>query len=190
MQITKEQIRKISPHVTNSAADKFVPYINKYAVAYGVTTPQRMAAFLAQLLHESGPFVYVQEIASGKAYEGRKDLGNVIKGDGVKYKGRGLIQLTGRANYEAFSKYLYNDTRLLDTPQLVETPELAVQAAYWFWSVRNDLNLIADKPETWTITSNKKVYGKTAWITKKVNGGQNGLSDRLKYYAAAKKVLF
>lgn len=177
LQITTDQIRKISPFVSEKAANLFLPYINKHAARFEVNTPMRMAAFIAQLLHESGSLNYVREIASGKAYEGRKDLGNTMQGDGVRFKGRGLIQITGRANYRALSKYLYNDENVLqNTPDNLATPELAVVSAYWFWHVYKNLNPLADK-------------GEFKEITKKINGGLNGWAYRIKYYEAAKKVL-
>ncbi len=87
--------------------------------------------FIAQIAHESGELTYVQEIASGKAYEGRKDLGNTQPGDGIRYKGRGLIQLTGRANYEKYGQLMGLD--LINNPELLEEPEFAALSAAYFW---------------------------------------------------------
>ena len=126
----------------------------------------RQATFLSQLAHESGRFYYVEEIASGKAYEGRKDLGNVKPGDGVRYKGRGLIQLTGRANYRQLSQELGVDFE--NNPDLLKSPQYAVQSACWFWQSRN-LNEFADVRDIKT-------------ITKRINGGYNGLADREALY--------
>lgn len=175
--ITPEQLKAISPHITDKKVEVFLPYINKYADAYEVNTPLRMAAFLAQVLHESGCFTYVREIASGAAYEGRVDLGNVEKGDGKLYKGRALIQITGRTNYKALSKYLFQDENtLLKNPDMIATPEYAVIASYWFWSVYAKLNDLADKSMFKT-------------ITKRINGGFNHLKERTELYEAAKKAL-
>lgn len=98
MMITKEQLREIMPYASEANIDKYLPHLNDTMMSFNIDTPLRQAHFLAQLGHESGSLRYVREIASGEAYEGRKDLGNVCPGDGVKFKGRGLIQLTGRGH--------------------------------------------------------------------------------------------
>jgi putative chitinase len=143
---------------------------------YFIVTPARIAAFLAQLAHESGSFRYVREIASGTAYEGRKDLGNVNPGDGVKFKGRGLIQLTGRSNYEAFKKQFGVD--VVANPVLVEQPYYATLAAGWFWD-KKKLNALADLGTEAGFKS----------ITKKINGGLNGYEDRLMHWARCRSAL-
>lgn len=138
-----------------------------------ITTPLRRAHFLAQLGHESGSFRYTEEIASGEAYEGRKDLGNTEKGDGVRFKGRGLIQLTGRANYAAFGDAIDQDlTNDGQWTRVATDPQLAVEAATWFWE-RNGLNELADADDV------KKV-------TRRINGGLNGLADREDYLRRAR----
>jgi putative chitinase len=138
-----------------------------------INTPLRRAHFLAQLGHESASLVYREEIASGAAYEGRTDLGNTVKGDGVKFKGRGLIQLTGRANYVAYGNSIGRDLTVDGNWNLVATdPALAVDAAGWFWETKG-LNAIADSDDV-------------EKVTKRVNGGQNGLADRKAYLARAK----
>lgn len=143
---------------------------------YEINTKLRIAAFIAQLAHESGCFRYVRELASGKAYEGRKDLGNTVEGDGVKFKGRGLIQITGKSNYKNASLALFNDLRLLSNPELLEVPEYAVKSACWFWSVWAKLNDEADKGDFKT-------------ITKRINGGLNGWGDRKSKYDIALQIL-
>jgi putative chitinase len=139
-------------------------YFRKYAPNFGITTPKRIANFLSQAAHESDNFKTLREYASGAAYEGRKDLGNTVKGDGVKFRGRGIFQVTGRANYTTYSKKLFNDTRLLNNPELLEQPEWAVLSALHYWNDRK-LNALAD------------VDNVTA-ITRAINGGTNGLTDR------------
>lgn len=128
---------------------------------YEINTPIRKCHFLAQMLHETGGLRWMEEIASGEAYEGRVDLGNTSKGDGKKFKGRGGFQLTGKANYKTYGNYLGVD--LLTNPEPVSTT-YAVDVAGWFWNSRN-LNLLADKDDLKA-------------ITKQVNGGYNGLIDR------------
>lgn len=190
--ISKEQLKKIVPYISANALETFTPHLNALLPKYHINTPQRVAAFIAQVAHESGSFKYVREIASGKAYEGRKDLGNIYEGDGVKFKGRGLIQITGRSNYYACSIALFGDDRLLKNPDLLATPTYAVESACWYWSSRN-LNDIADKPEDWktfaTIRKVRKEYTKFQWLTIKINGGLNGYEDRLQLYNRALTVL-
>lgn len=143
-----------------------------------INTRLRIAAFLAQIGHESGSLVYVKEIGGPSyfaKYEGRKDLGNTQPGDGAKFCGRGLIQVTGRANYGKASQALFGDDRLLKTPELLEQPEWAAKSAVWYWTTRN-LNLLADGAQ---ITD----------ITKAINGGLNGIDDRKARYQYALKVL-
>jgi putative chitinase len=131
---------------------------------FDISTAKRAAMFIAQVLHESGGFRYMEEIASGAAYEFRQDLGNLEEGDGKRYKGRGPIQITGRANYLACSKALLGDMSLLSNPKRLCEPELGCRAAGWFWTTRN-LNAFADA-------------GDLKGCTKKINGGFNGLADR------------
>jgi len=174
MALTLDQLRKCIPYAGPRAA-QFHPHLVAAMTEYGIDTPMRQAAFLAQIAHESGSLRYVREIASGQAYEGRKDLGNTQPGDGQRYKGRGLIQITGRANYKQCSQALFADDRLLDTPSLLEEPVEACRSAAWFWQSRN-LNPLADT-------------GAFRAITRIINGGYNGYADRLDYYERAKAVL-
>ena len=172
--VTTEQLKRICPTAPKNV-DVFTPYLNEYMAKYDITTPLRISAFLAQLAHESGCFRYVRELASGKAYEGRVDLGNTTQGDGVKFKGRGLIQITGRANYKNVSLALFNDLRLLSKPEILETPRYAVASACWFWGAYKKLNDEADKELFET-------------ITRRINGGLNGYPDRLAKYISAKVI--
>lgn len=140
---------------------------------YGVNTPLRTAHFLAQVGHESMSFVYTEEIASGIAYEGRKDLGNTEKGDGIRFKGRGLIQLTGRKNYSDYGDYACLNLLSKGNERLVSLhPVYALDASLWFWDKRK-LNTYADKDDLRA-------------ITRRVNGGYNGLTDRQSYLDRAK----
>lgn len=140
---------------------------------FGIDTPKRKAAFLAQVCHESGSLRYTLELADGKAYEGRLALGNTQPGDGPRYKGRGLIQITGRANYERCGKALGLD--LIANPELLEGPIQASRSTAWFWS-SNGLNNFADTDAFGT-------------LTKRINGGFNGLDDRIKHWLVARKAL-
>ncbi|PLP87833.1 lysozyme [Pseudomonas sp. FFUP_PS_473] len=150
---------------------------------YGIVTRLRTAAFIAQIGHESGQLRYVRELG-GDAYLAKYDTGTLAQrlgntpepdGDGQKYRGRGLIQITGRDNYEACSEALFCDSRLLNAPELLEHPVYACLSAGWFWH-RAGLNTLADK-------------GAFVLITKRINGGINGLADREVLYERALKVL-
>lgn len=175
--VTLDQLKKIMPYAGPRAA-VFLVALNDAMAEFGINTPARQAAFLAQVAHESGSLRYVEEIASGRAYEGRGDLGNVNPGDGIKFKGRGLIQITGRANYRACSAALFRDTRLLDHPEQLEGVVAACRSAAWFWQSRS-LN-------TWADAGDDAAFRK---ITRTINGGFNGLADRIAYYERAKEVL-
>lgn len=188
MIITIEQLRAICPQLPKNG-DVFIPYLNEFMPAYGIDTPAAAAMFLAQAAHECGQFRYTQEIASGKAYEGRADLGNTQPGDGVRYKGRGIFQVTGRANYKTCGAALGLD--LVNHPSLLETPQYAVQSACWYWQSRK-LSDIANSPKkTYQVTRNKKVYTLTAfeYLTTKINGWLNGIEDREAFWDRAKKIM-
>lgn len=151
----------------------FIAPLNGAMHEFHINSPIRQAAFIAQIAHESGELRYVEEIASGIAYEYRKDLGNTQPGDGMKFKGRGLIQITGRNNYYECGKALGVD--LITNPELLETNDLACRSAAWFWASRG-LNDLADR-------------GDFERITKRINGGLNGYQERLVYHARAKTAL-
>lgn len=173
--ITLDQLKKIVPYAGPRAGIFLVP-LNDAMDEFGIDTPARQAAFLAQVAHESGSLRYVREIADGKAYEGRADLGNIQPGDGPRFKGRGLIQITGRANYRACSKALYGDDETLQLhPELLEDVVPACRSAAWFWWAHG-MNTIADA-------------GDFRKITRVINGGFNGYQERLAYYERAKEVL-
>lgn len=167
--LTDELIKRIDPRVKGSYSNVLVPAM----VAGDIITPPRITAFLAQILHETGGFQFMRELASGQAYEGRKDLGNTQPGDGPKFKGRGFIQLTGRANYEKAGKDLKLD--LVGNPDLAARPDIAARTAVWFWTQKK-LNARADA-------------GDFLGITRAINGGTNGLEDRKRLYEAAKALL-
>ncbi len=172
VKVTREQMAAIMPNA-GKRIDTYLPIINGWSEHFRINTPLRMAHYLAQIAHESGELRYTRELASGKAYEGRADLGNNQSGDGVKYKGRGLIQITGRANYTAYAKYCKFD--VVTSPELLERPLGAVKSSMWFWHVHG-LNLLADSDNI-------------EKVTKTINGGYNGLDARKKYLERAKKQL-
>lgn len=171
--MTFEQLKRALPFATRANLLKFSGPLTVAMAERNITTPKRQAAFLAQIAHESGSLRYVREIASGEAYEGRKDLGNIRPGDGIRYKGRGLIQITGRANHAACSAALGHDFLL--NPEALEEPMFAARSAAWFWYVHG-LNDMADHD----------AFGS---ITKRINGGYNGLDDRIVSWLTARKAL-
>jgi putative chitinase len=142
-------------------------------LAYEIDTPLRQAHFLAQIGHESGALRYTAELASGQGYEGRADLGNTHQGDGPRFKGRGLIQLTGRANYALYGQAKGRNFVDGDAYEHIATdPQLAVDVACWFWQ-RNHINQLADADDV-------------AAVTRRVNGGLNGFDERKDYLARSK----
>ena len=161
-----------------------LPCLQAAVKEFGIETPARAAAFLAQLAHESGQFRFMEEIWGPTAAQRRYEppgtladtLGNTEAGDGRRFKGRGPIQITGRANYERFGKLLGID--LVTDPARAAEPDLAFRIAALFWS-KKGLNELADRPSTETFRE----------ITRRINGGFNGLADRQKFFAVACEVL-
>ena len=137
MKITNDFLKQVMPQSTEVNRQKYIEWLNYFMPKYGIDSDKEVAAFIAQIGHESGQLRYVEELASGSAYEGRKDLGNTQAGDGLKFKGRGLIQITGRFNYTQLSKDLGED--FIKHPSLLSTSKYAVQSACWFWN-KNKLN--------------------------------------------------
>ncbi len=179
--LTDSQLQQIMPTLTPQKRQMYLPFLNAIMPQYGITSPLRQAAFLAQIAHESGELKFWEEIwgptAAQKRYEPPSDLatrlGNTQPGDGKRYKGRGPIQITGRFNYGKYGQLLGLD--LVGNPDLASTTQVGFETACQFWQV-NGLNELADIPDF------------TA-ITKKINGGLNGQADREKYYTRAKQVL-
>lgn len=168
---------------TPSRAATWLPHLRQACGAFGIDTPERLAAFLAQVGHESGRLVYVRELwgptPAQRRYEGRADLGNNRPGDGKRYMGRGLIQTTGRANYaatrEGLRQYAQAAPDFEAQPELLELPQWAALSAAWYWRSRG-LNELADA-------------GDFERITRRINGGLNGYPDRLALYAGACRAL-
>jgi putative chitinase len=166
-------LRAIMGHSSSKTVDPYFPILSTLLGKYRVNTPLRIAHFLAQVGHESLSLRYTEEIASGQAYEGRVDLGNIQKGDGPRFKGRGLIQLTGRSNYEQYGAHAnLNLLKKGNESLIAKNPRYAVDASLWFWDTRN-LNRYADE-------DNLRA------VTRRVNGGFNGLEDRKSYLNRAK----
>ena len=185
MILTKQQLQKVMPNALSKNVDKYLPHLNALMPRFGIDGKLRVCHFLAQIALESGELRYSQEIASGKAYDTGKlavALGNTPEadGDGQKYKGRGLIQLTGTANYRKFNQYLQKN--IVNAPDVLKNPEVlatndyyAVLVACWFFETSGCLAL-ADKDDIKA-------------VTKRVNGGLNGFDQRKQYYDRAKSVI-
>jgi predicted chitinase len=170
--LTTSDLSQIAPSASKKNVEYYTPLINGILQKCQIDSVPRVCHFLAQVLHESGSLNFKEEIASGDAYENRKDLGNVYPGDGRKYKGRGLIQLTGRANYKKYKDEVSDN--IIDYPTTVAS-KYSVDVAGWFWDQRN-LNKLADKEDF-------------VKITKKINGGTNGINDRSNFLQRARQVL-
>ncbi len=161
------------PRAREEDVDKFFPQLVPTLLAYAIDSPLRQAHFIAQIGHESGALRFTEELASGDAYENRSDLGNIYPGDGRKFKGRGLIQLTGRANYERYGLVKGRNFTDGNNPEVIATdPQLAVDVACWFWKTHG-LNELADKDDVRA-------------VTQRINGGLNGISDRQDYLNRAR----
>jgi predicted chitinase len=171
--VTDDELRQIMPICPAAKRADYLPFIQEAMQEFEITSYLREAAFLAQLAHESAELRYMEEIASGAAYEGRRDLGNTQPGDGKRYKGRGPIQLTGRANYQKYGDLLGID--LINNPTIAATKEVGFRIAGLYWQ-SHGLNELADQQRFET-------------ITRRINGGLNGQADRVMYYNRAKKVL-
>jgi putative chitinase len=172
--ITPDILRKVAGvKASRSVVEGLAKYIPEVLPKYGITTKRRLAHFLAQISHETDHFKTLEEYASGRAYEGRRDLGNKYRGDGARFKGRGAIQITGRYNYTKYGDILGID--LVGHPELALEPRYSLEIAAAYWRDRG-LNALAD-------ADNVKQ------ITRKINGGYNGLDDRIASLRRAKAAL-
>ena len=182
--LSAEHLRVIMPALPPAKREACLPFVREALAEFQIESPARIAAFLAQLAHESGQLRFMEEIWGPTPAQRRYEpvstlatkLGNTAAGDGKRYKGRGPIQITGRANYRRYGGLLGVD--LEAQPELASRAELAFRIAGLFWS-KNGLNELADDA---TAASFKK-------ITRRINGGLNGLADRERFYATACTVL-
>ena len=201
--LTKDQLAELLP--SNPYLDYWYHALEQALPDYDINTPPRVAAFIAQCAHESGGFSVLEEnlnykaatlsklwpqrfppgvaeqyagkpeMIANKTYGGRMGNGPEETGEGYKYRGRGLLQLTGKDNYRACSQALFQDDTLLEDPDLLLDLYYAIHSACWFWS-KNKLNQFADASDL-------------ATLTKRINGGTIGLEDRIHHYNHAVEVL-
>lgn len=174
--VTVDQLKSITGKNTNLLPD-IAKWLTKTCPTYGIDDKERYAHFLAQACFETNGFTIFKELGNGAAYEGRESLGNINPGDGEKYKGRGIFMVTGKNNYLQLGILWGERDLFINNPELLEQPEYAVWAACEFWNIKG-LNEIADNAEE-----------SLPAITKKINGGLNGLENRKKYYDKAIEVL-
>jgi putative chitinase len=180
MNITVEQLIKIMPNAKLRAC-LFIDALNAAMAEFEISTPLRVASFLSQIAHESGQLLYTKELATGIAYEGNIRLGNTQPGDGRLYKGRGLIQLTGRSNYTALMLALNLDC--VEHPELIEQPVNACRSAGWYWQT-NSLSKWADQDNNQAVSGVVNT-GSPTRAPEKING----LAERMAFYKVAKEVL-
>lgn len=179
--LTESLLKQVMPAISAANLAAYLPFLKQAMTEFEINTPVRAAAFLAQLAHESGQFKFMGELwgptENQKRYEPpsdlARDLGNTMPGDGKRFKGRGPIQITGRSNYKRYGDML--GVNLIDNPERASDKDIAFRTAGAFWKM-NNLNQLADRQ--WYMT-----------ITKRVNGGFNGLEDRVKHYERALNVL-
>lgn len=165
--MTPEILAKAMPFAARDRVLAFAQPLTDAMAEFEISTPLRQAMFLANVAHETGSLFYLREIADGSAYEGRADLGNTQPGDGTRFRGRGPLQATGRAMYEKLRNALGIDC--VANPQLLELPGPGCRSAGWIWTVDKKLNLAADARKFWQ-------------CCRAINGGTNGLDDRIEHY--------
>jgi putative chitinase len=189
--LTLEALVAIAPATARLRLEIFVEPLEATFSEFSIDTEQRRAAFLAQVAHESAGFRYLRELADGKGYEGNAHLGNTQPGDGPRYKGRGLIQITGRKNYGLAGDAL--GLPLLEQPELLEEPINGCRSAGWFWTTGAGLNL-SKRALAYSVPARCNLNdladrGDFEGITLAINGGLNGQDDRLAYYGRAQEAL-
>ena len=182
--MTSDQFQRIMPGLASPKREQLFPFLQAAMAEFGINTPAREAAFVAQLAHESGQLRFMEEIwgptDAQRRYEPASTLaaklGNTQAGDGKRFKGRGPIQITGRSNYGRFGSLLSLD--LLAAPERAAVPDTAFRVAALFWQ-KNGLNEIADQATSEAFRE----------MTRRINGGFNGLKEREQFYATARAVL-
>lgn len=165
-------------------------WMNHWFPIFDIDTKGELCHILAQLAHESDSFNAMEEYASGQAYEGRKDLGNIKAGDGIKFKGHGPLQVTGRTNHHLMGVKAGAPLKFIDNPKLLTTPEWGVWAACIYWTEKGllDISNMPDDGVVWSKKLNKNL-SPLEYITWRVNGGFTHLSSRIEFYERAKSII-
>jgi len=182
--LTIDQLTSIMPALSRKRGGDLLPFLEAAMAEFAIESPARAAAFLAQVAHESGQFRFMEELWGPTPAQGRYEppsslatrLGNTDSGDGKRFKGRGPIQITGRANYRRYGTLLGLD--LLASPARAAAPDAGFRIAGLFWR-ENGLNELADLVTDEAFRT----------ITKRINGGLNGLLERRSFYDTARKSL-
>jgi len=193
MEVTVDILKAIAPGSKKSNYKNLFGlalWMNNWFPKFEIDTKGELCHILAQLAHESDSFNALEEYASGQQYEGRADLGNSKKGDGIKFKGRGPIQVTGRVNYSLMGVKAGAPMKFIYNPELLATPEWGVWSACIFWTGRGLVD-ISNMPDTAEIPSKKlnRSLSPLEYITWRVNGGFNGLDQRTLFYERAKTII-
>ena len=175
MVITILQLHRIMPHAPWGRVAGFVKSFNKWSTQFGIDSTLRAAHYIAQVAHETGELQWLEELSSGKQYEGRRDLGNTQPGDGPRFKGRGYLQTTGRANYQRYADSPYCVGILMQHPEWLSKQPGCQKASMFFWQ-EHGLNELADRDDVRA-------------VTRRINGGYNGLAQRCYFLDKAKRVL-
>lgn len=189
--VTPEHLAAIAGRTT-ALMPALADWMNTLCPSYEIDTAREYGHFLAQACHETDHFKTLREYASGSAYEGRADLGNTQAGDGIRFRGRGIFQTTGRANYLQLGIKKGRRDLFINTPELLEQPEYAVWSACEFWKTRG-LNDVANHRDSDVLK--KKYRGNiidvspVEYISLTINGGYHGMDERKKHYALAQQVL-
>jgi len=174
--LNETQLGQITDRLTSANLTLYSQCLSDACAQFGITNNVVLAMFLGQIMHESGGGIWLTELASGEEYQGRTDLGNTAPGSGVKYKGRGFIQITGLFNYEAATKALGHD--FVNNPTDLALPKWAALSAAWYWSSHG----LTEKAQPGTLDA-------FVACTKVINGGTNGEADREMYWGKAKTAL-
>lgn len=174
MTITEAQVKRIMPKAMDARVKEFVKSFNDNCDKFGISTPMRAAHYIAQVAHETGQLKWLEELASGAQYEGRKDLGNTQKGDGKRFKGRGYLQTTGRANYQAYANSGFCNGDLMAHPEWLAQQPGCQKSSMYYW-YKKKINQWADKDDCRA-------------VTKAINGGYNHYAERAQFTRMAKIV--